>query len=144
MRDDVMNQMKQAMKSGEKLRLETLRYIWSEIRNAEIDKKSELSDDEVHAMLKREMKRRGEAVEQLKENGREEAFLEEEAKMAVVSEFMMEEMNENEVMGLIDEVFDEGITDFGQLMGKVMGKTKGKADGQIVQKLVREKLGNSS
>ena len=99
LRDEVMNQMKQAMKSGEKLRLETLRYIWSEIRNAEIDKKSELSDDEVHAMLKREMKRRGEAVEQLKENGREEAFLEEEAKMAVVSEFMMEEMSENEVMG---------------------------------------------
>lgn len=140
LRQEIQDQMKQAMKNRDQVRLGALRFLWSEIKNAEIDAKVELDDSGIHAIIKKEVKKRSQAIDQMKEAGREELAMEEEAKLAVISEFMMEEMSEEKISALVDQAVDEGLTEFGKVMGHVMGLAQGQADGRLVQKIVREKL----
>ena len=138
LRDDVMNQMKQAMKEKNAVRLSAIRYLWSEIKNAEIDSKVELDDEAIHAVVMKEVKKRKDGIAQLQEAGRDVA--EEVAKLEVLEEFLPEMMSEDDIKKAIDEVVSSGADQFGAVMGQVMSKLKGKADGSLVQKLVKEKL----
>jgi len=141
LREDIQKQMIAAMKSKEKVRLEALRFLWSEIKNAEIDAKSELNDDEVMKIIRREVKKRSEAMEQMEAAGREEMVAEEAAKLSVIEEFV-EEMSEDDIGVMVDQVVNEGVKDFGQVMKRVMGLTQGKADGRKVSEAVKKKLGS--
>src|SRR3989344_8739454 len=122
----IIEAMQAAMKARDQVRLDALRYVISEIKNAEIDAKMELGDEAVQAILKREVKKRKEAIEQMKAVGRQEMVAVEEAKVAVIGEFMMEEMSREEVAGLVDQVVNSGVNDFGGVMREVMGMAKGK------------------
>jgi len=138
----IIEAMQAAMKARDQVRLDALRYVISEIKNAEIDAKMELGDEAVQAILKREVKKRKEAIEQMKAVGRQEMVAVEEAKVAVIGEFMMEEMSREEVAGLVDQVVNSGVNDFGGVMREVMGMAKGKADGKMVSEVVKKKLSN--
>lgn len=139
LRGQIQDQMKGAMKARERVRLEALRYLWSEIKNAEIDAKAELDDEGVMKIVRREVKKRSEAIEQMKQAGRDELVMEEAAKLSVLEEFV-EEMSEEDIGELVDRVVDEGLKEFGVVMGKVMGLTQGKADGRKVSEVVKERL----
>lgn len=130
-----------AMKAREAERLETLRFVWSEIKNVEIDAKHELSDDEVMQVLSREVKRRSEAIEQFKNGNRSDLAEAEEKKLLVIKEFLPEMMGEAEVEAAVDEVLASGAKDFGSVMREVMARVKGQADGKLVSELVKKKLG---
>lgn len=144
MRQKIQDQMKEAMKAQDKVRLESLRYIWSEIKNAEIDAKMELDDQGIEAVISREVKKRKDAIEQMISTGRAELAEEEKTKLEVFMEFLPEQMGREEISELVNELMSElGESDFGKVMGQVMAKVKGKADGKMVQEVVREKLGNS-
>jgi uncharacterized protein YqeY len=132
--------MKEAMRSKNTMRLEAIRYVWSEIRYQEIDKKSDLSDEEIVTLMQREVKKRNEAIEQMKNAGRTEMVSDEENKLNVIKEFMPEMMSKEEIAKVVDEVVAAGATDFGRVMGQVMGRVKGKADGGLVNQVVKEKL----
>ena len=138
----IIEAMQAAMKARDQVRLDALRYVISEIKNAEIDAKMELGDEAVQAILKREVKKRKEAIEQMKAVGRQEMVAVEEAKVAVIGEFMMEEMSREEVAGLVDQVVNSGVNDFCGVMREVMGMAKGKADGKMVSEVVKKKLSN--
>jgi uncharacterized protein len=139
LREQIYDEVKAAMKAREGERLETLRFVWSEIKNVEIDAKHELSDEEVIALLRREVKKRKEALEQYRGAGRHDLVEQEEKQLKIIEVYVPQMMNEEEVRRVIDEEVGEE-KDFGRAMGKVMGKLKGKADGAIVQRLVRERL----
>lgn len=131
-----------AMKAKDTVRLEAIRYLWSMIRNAEIDKKSELSDEEVIKLIGTEVKKRKEAIEQMKSGGRAELVVSEEGKLQVLMEFLPEQMSESELSELVNQIISEQQTkDFGVIMREVMKKAQGKADGKVVSELVRQKLG---
>lgn len=135
----IMDQMKEAMRARAQLRLDTLRYMLSEIKNAEIDAKVELDDNAVVAVLQKEVKKRKDGIEQMDAAGRDAS--EEKEKLAIIREFLPEEMSREAIEKIVDEVMAESSDrDFGKIMGMVMGKTKGQADGKLVGEVVRAKL----
>lgn len=140
MREKIQEEMKKAMKAQDKMSLEALRFLWSVIRNQEIDKKAELDDKEIEAIIKSERKKREEMIGYLKKAQKSEQVAEEEAKLAVLLKYVVE-MSREDIGKAVDEVLAEGISDFGQVMGKVMGITKGQADGRVVSEVVKGKLG---
>jgi uncharacterized protein YqeY len=139
-RQKLAEEMKNAMRNKDAKRLETIRFIWSEMKYQEIDKKQELGDEDLIALMQREVKKRSEAIEQMKKMDRVELVSEEEDKLKIIKEFLPEMMSEAEIGKVVDEVLASGVTDFGRVMGQVMGKVKGKAEGGMVNKIVKEKL----
>ena len=135
-----------AMKAGPegKLRLATLRLVSSELKNAEIAKGGQLTEEEVAQVLSRELKRRREAAEEYEKAGRGELAAKERAEGEVVAEFMPEQMSEDEVRAVVAAAIAEsgasGPVDMGRVMGAVMPKVKGKADGRLVNALVKSLL----
>lgn len=140
LRDQIMAEMKQAMKDKDTIKLEAIRYLWSEIKNAEIDAKVELDDQAIHAIIKRELKKRAEAVEQMRGAGRTEMAEDEEQKMEIIKQFSLPEMSREDIERIVEQKQSEGITEFGSLMKAVMAETHGNADGKLVSEVVKQKL----
>lgn len=140
LRQQIHDEMIAAMKAKDAKKLEAVRFVWSEIKNTEIDAKHELSDEEVVTLLKREVKRRKEALEQYTKAGRQDLIDKETGQLAVIETYLPAQMSEADIEKIIDEVMAEGMHDFGQVMREVMGKLKGKADGATVSRLVKNKI----
>ena len=141
LRDTIQQNMVAAMKAQAKERLEALRYLWSLIRNAEIDDKENLADEQVMKIIQTEVKKRKEAIEQMKQGGRDELASEEEVKLKVLVEFLPEQMGESEISELVNQIISEQQTkDFGTIMREVMKKAAGKADGKMVSEVVKAKI----
>lgn len=139
-REQINQDMKQAMKERQSHKLETLRFIWSAIKNSEIDAKKELSDEEVIKLLRVEVKRRKESIEQFKAGDRTDLAQDESQKLTYIEAYLPQLMSENQIGEVVDQVVQSGETDFGKVMGQVMAQIKGQADGGLVSKVVREKL----
>ncbi len=136
--------LKEAMLEKDNERRDTLRLILSNLRSAEKELQRPLSDDEELQVLQRERKRRIEAAEAFRGGGREEQAEKEERELAVLREFMPEQLSEEELEEIIDDVIAEvgatSLRQLGRVMADVMPQVAGRADGSVVSQLVREKL----
>ena len=138
--------MKAAMKAREsgKKRLSVIRMVLSSLKNAEIDKKAELSEDEVIEVLSREVKKRKDAREEYERAGRQDIADGLRDEINILMNYLPEQMSEDEIRRLVKEVIDEvkpsGPRDMGKVMGKLMPVVKGKADGKLVNLIVKEML----
>lgn len=138
--EQIQADVKEAMKSGERDRVTTLRVVADQIQqDAKLGK-----DDEV-AVLQREKKRRLEAAEALREGGREEQAAAEEAEAKLIEGYLPEQLSDEELDKLVGEAVEEaGASEpkqMGQVMSQLMPKVGGRADGKRVSQAVREKLG---
>ena len=140
MRNTIQSQIKEAMKAREAVKLEALRFVWSRIKELEIDKKSDLNQEEVIAVVVKEVKSRKEAIEQFRGAGRDDLVSQEEEKLVFLTDLLPEMMSREEVEKIVDGVLSSGNTDFGAVMGQVMGKVKGKAAGKAVSQVVKERM----
>lgn len=144
LKEKLSAEAKAALKSGEKVKLSTLRMMLSEIRNAEIAKKGELTGEELDAVVAREARRRREAIEEFARGGRQDLVDKETYELSVIKEYMPEQMSEDDVRALaaaaIEETGASAPSDLGKVMGKLMPKVKGKADGKMINAIVREML----
>jgi uncharacterized protein len=140
LREQIYEDVKAAMKAQDRETLDVVRFLWSEIKRVEIDAKHELTDEEVVDLIRKEMKRRQDAVVQIKKAGRAELVEHEEKQLAIIERYVPALMAEEEVEMVVDEVLKQGPSDFGKTMGMVMQRLKGKADGAIVQQVVKRKL----
>lgn len=138
LRTQLMDEMKSAMKARDADRLGVLRFMISEIKNKEIDTKRELIDEEVIDLLRREVKRRQEAIAQYESGGRDDLVTRERAELSVILAFLPQLMSKEEVETIVREIMAEGVTDFGQIMRASMERLKGKADGSLVSQVVKE------
>jgi len=140
----LQEEMKAAMKSGNKDRLSTIRMLISEIKKVQIDTKKELSDEEIIQILQRYVKQRKEALEQYKKANREDLAQKEEKEIQIVQEFLPQPLSEEELRKIIDETISQlnatSIKDMGKVIKAVMEKVKGRAEGSVVSSLVKEKL----
>ena len=140
----LQEEMKKAMKSGEKDRLSTIRMLISEIKKVQIDKKKDLTDEEIIQLLQRYAKQRKEAIQQYKKANREDLVEKEEKELKVVEEFLPEQLSEQEIENIVQETIEEigasSLKDMGKVMKVVMEKVKGRADGSTVSKIVKQKL----
>jgi uncharacterized protein YqeY len=143
----VTEEMKAALKAGDKVRLGALRMFLAAIKNKEVEgsQARELSDDEVREIAGREVKKRAESIEAFDAAGRTELADKERAERAVLAAYAPEQLSETEVDALIDEALAASgastPADLGKVMGLVMGKAKGQVDGAAVQRKVRDRLG---
>ena len=141
----VHDEMTQAMKSGDKVKLGALRMLSAAVVNREKEVLHELSDDEVRELAAREVKRRTESIEAFEQGGRPDLVAKETAERDVLTAYAPEQLTESEIDALIDEaIATSGASspkEMGTVMGLVMGKAKGKVDGAVVQSKVRARLG---
>jgi uncharacterized protein len=128
------------MRSGEALRRDTLRMAESSIYNAEKRDRREYTDDEVGAVLAREVKTRRESVEAFRKGGREDLAAKEESEIAILATYLPEQLTEAEIAALVDEAVAttgaEGPRDMGKVMGWLSPRTKGRADGRALSQAV--------
>ena len=147
LKTQVTEEMKVALKAGDKVRLGALRMFLAAIKNKEVEgsQARELSDDDVREIAAKEVKKRTESIEAFDAAGRTELADKERAEREVLAAYAPPQLSEAEVDALIDEAFAAtGATspaEMGKVMGLVMGKAKGQVDGNLVQKKVRERLG---
>jgi uncharacterized protein YqeY len=137
--EQVQEDVKVALKAGERERVHALRLIASELQKAA----KEGGDDEV-AVLQRERKRRLEAAEAYREGGREDAAAAEDREAEIIASYMPEQISDEELGAIVgDAVAESGASspqEMGKVMSLVMPKVKGRADGKRVSAAVKEKL----
>jgi len=138
------DEVKQATLARDADRRDALRLILSALRSAEKELQRPLSDEEELQVLQRERKRRIEAAEAFRDGGRDEQAEAEERELAVLQEFMPEQLSEEDLEEIVDDAIAENgatsMRDFGRVMADVMPQISGRADGSVVSQLVKEKL----
>ena len=145
-KDLLTEDMKQAMKDKEsgKLRLSVIRMARANIKNIEIDEKRELNDDEVLAVLVKEVKMRQDSLEEFAKAGREELSEQAKQEIAILRKYLPEQLSDEELRALVEEAVAEtgaaGPKDMGKVMAALMPKTRGRADGKRINTMVRELL----
>ena len=140
----LMDDLKAAMKSGDKLRQSVIRMVRAKMKNAEIEKRGALDDGEVIKAIARDVKPHKESIAAFKEGDRDELAEKEEAELAILMEYMPQQMSRDEVTAIVKQVIEEtgaaGLQDKGKVMGKIMAQVSGKADGKEVNQIVTELL----
>ncbi|MBW8189683.1 GatB/YqeY domain-containing protein [Neiella marina] len=138
------DQQKDAMRAKDKPRLGTLRLILSEVKQQEVDTRTELNDDDVIAILTKMVKQRKDSVTQFEAAGRDDLATKELAEITVIEQFLPQPLSEAEVNDLIDQAIADtgaaGMQDMGKLMGVLKPLLQGRADMGAVSGKVRTKL----
>jgi uncharacterized protein YqeY len=133
-----------AMRSGESLRRDTLRMAENAIYNGEKRDRRTYSDDEVAAILAREVKTRRESIDAFRTGGRDDLAAKEASEIEILSEFLPQQLSDDEVQALVDEAVGAtgaaGPRDLGKVMGWLAPRTRGRADGRRVSELVAGRL----
>lgn len=136
--------MKQAMKSGDKERLSTIRMVRAAIKNQEIELRRPLDDNETTGVLSRELKQRRDAQADFERGGRDDLVSKIAAEIEVISEYLPRQLTEEEVKAIVVQTIQEtgasSKADLGKLMGVLMPKVKGLADGKVVNAIVQQFL----
>jgi len=144
LKDQLMQDMKEAMKAKQAIRLSTIRQLRSAIKNKEIELQKELDDSSILGVITTAVKQRREAAQMYNDNQRPELAAKEEAELAVLQQYLPTQLSENEVRDIVVAVIAEtgatSMKEMGKVMPQVMAKTKGSADGKMVNQLVREQL----
>ncbi len=141
----INDDLKEAMKSGDKLKLETLRSLRASV--IEFNKNGtgkELAEEDAQKILLQAAKKRKDAIDMYKQAGRQDLLEKEEAELAIIASYLPEQLTEDQVMdilkGLIAQVGAEGSKDMGKVMGLAMKELRGKADGTVVQQCLKSLL----
>ncbi len=145
-KEQLMADMKAAMKAKEegKLALNTIRMARAHIRQAEIDNgHADFNDDQVLAVLRKEVKQRKETLSEIESSGREDLVEQTKAEIDVLEKYLPAEMTPEAVEAAVKEIvdaMDSGQKNMGSVMKAVMAKLKGQADGKLVNQIVRKLL----
>lgn len=146
--EQLSEDLKGAMKTGNRVRVDTIRMLRNAIKNKEIEKRRSLSDEEVVEILISQMKQRKDSIEQFAKGGRQDLVEKETIELNIIQSFLPEQLSEDELREKIREAIVEtgasGLKDFGKVMKVLMLRIKGKADGKVVSELVKGCLGGQS
>jgi len=137
-------EMKACMKAGDKKRLSVIRSMLAAIKQVEVDRQKQLTDEEIIAVLDKQVKQRRDSIAQYTSAGRDELAAQERYEIEVIQAFLPQPLSESEIAELIDaaiaEVGASGMQDMGRVMGVLKPKMQGRADMAEVSKQVRAKL----
>ena len=142
--DQIQNDMKTALKNGEKVKANTLRLLISKLKNKAIEVGSSLDDKQILQVIQKTAKQHKESIKMYKEGDREDLVIQEQAELDIVEKYLPSMMDENEVTTIVKSIIKEtGATtmaDFGKVMPQVMKKGAGKIDGSMAQSILKSKL----
>ena len=144
LKQKLADDLKQAMRSNEKVRRSTIRLALAAINNAEISRQAALDDTDILGIIAKEVRQRHESIEAFKQGNRPDLVAQEEAELAVLNEYLPQQMTREEIViaarRVIDEVGAQGLADKGKVMPKLIAQLKGRADGREVNAVVTELL----
>ena len=145
LKQKIQDNLKAAMKSGDKRKVSVLRMISADIKNAEIKKKTpELADDEVVKLLASSAKKHEDSIVQFQTGGRAELAAVEEQELAIIKSYLPEELSREALNKIISETVARlgasGPAEFGKVMKDLMPKLQGRASGQVISELVKAQI----
>ncbi len=144
LKDQLMADMKEAMKAHDKDRLAVIRMVRGAVRQQEIDGKKELEDSDVIAVISKEVKMRRDSIEEFNKGGRQDLVEKTQAEIDILMPYLPAQLSEDEVRELVKAAVEatgaKTQKDMGKVMGKLMPKVKGCADGKMVNNIVRSML----
>lgn len=144
LKERLQEELTAAMRSRDALRRDTLRMVTSAAYNLEKRNQKPLTDDELVGVLAREVKTRRESVDAFRSGDREDLAGKEEAEIAIIAEFLPQELSAEELEALVDEAIAatgaSSARDLGKVMGWLAPRTRGRADGRRVSELVAKSL----
>ena len=144
LKEQLTADMKEAMKNKEKERLAVIRMVRGAIRQQEIDGQKELGEEDVIAVISKEVKMRRDSIEEFQKGGREDLVEKTQAEIGVLLPYLPAQLSEDEVRELVKAAVEQtGAAtpkDMGKVMGVLMPKVKGRADGKMVNTIVKSFL----
>ncbi len=144
LKDSIQTAMKEALKAQDKSRLDTIRLIWSAIRQQEIDSQNTLDDASILTLLDKMIKQRRDAIKQYKAANRDDLATQEESEIVVIQTFMPTPLSDNEIDTLIQQAIQAAnatnMRDMGKVMGLLKPKLQGRADMGAVSQQIKAKL----
>jgi len=144
LKEQLTADMKDAMKNKEKERLAVIRMVRGAIRQQEIDGQKELGEEDVIAVISKEVKMRRDSIEEFQKGGREDLVEKTQAEIDVLLPYLPAQLSEDEVRELVKAAVEQtGAAtpkDMGKVMGVLMPKVKGRADGKMVNTIVKSFL----
>ncbi len=142
--EKILEEMKQAMKANDKIRLSAIRMIRSSLKNKEIELRRKLEDEDIFKVIQGMVRKGEESVEQFQAGRRIDLVEKETAEIEILKSFLPQPITQEEIVRIIDETIQEtqasSMKDLGKVMKAVMPKLGGKADGKVINQLVKEKL----
>lgn len=136
---------KRALKAGNKVELSTLRFLLSEIKSTAIDKRTkELPEDEIIIIIKRQIKKRNDSIEQYNKANRPELVEKESVEIKILEKYLPPQLSEEQIREIVVKTIEStgatSMAEMGKIIGAVMGQTNNRADGQTVSKIAKEEL----
>ena len=145
LKQKLMDDLKQAMRGGDKVRRSVIRLVMAAIKNAEIARQAALDDTDILGIIAKEVRQRGESIEAFRQGNRHDLVAQEEAELAILNEYLPQQMTREEIIvaarRVIEEVGAQGLGDKGKVMPKLIAQLKGRADGREINTVVTELLG---
>ncbi|MEK7238062.1 MAG: GatB/YqeY domain-containing protein [Nitrospirota bacterium] len=137
--------LKKALKAGEKDALSVIRMIKAAVKNKEIEKRTPLGDEEINGVLLSLARQRKESIEQFSKANRQDLVEKETRELSIIKSYMPRQLTEEELKAVIEDAIKEigagSPKDTGKVMKFVMAKVKGQVDGKLVSELVKNLLG---
>jgi len=144
LRQKLWDDLKQAMRGGDKVRRSVIRLVIAAIGNAEIAKQAALDDTDILGVITKEVRQRRESIEAFKLGNRQDLVAQEEAELTILNEYLPRQMTREEIMvaarQVIDEIGAQGPDDKRKVMPQLIAQLKGKADGREINAVVTELL----
>jgi len=144
LKQKLTDDLKQAMRDGDKVKLSVIRLVMAALKNSEIARQTTLDDTDILGIIAKEVKQRHESVEAFKQGNRQDLVAQEEAELTVLQGYLPQQMSREEIIAearrVIEEVGAKGPGDKGKVMPKLISQLKGKADGREINAIVTELL----
>ncbi len=144
LKEQIVAEMKSAMKAGEKERLGTIRLILSAVKQVEVDTRAELNDQDLIGILDKMAKQRRESMDQFGQAGRNDLADKEKSELAIIANYLPQALSEDEISQLIEQAVSQtsasSMKDMGAVMAILKPQMQGRADMSQVSKLIKAKL----
>ncbi len=148
LKEQIAEDLKNAMRAGEKARVRTLRLLTAALKKKEIELReggeATLTEQQELAVLQKEAKQRRESIEQYRAAGREDLVRKEEEELAIIEEYLPKQLDEEEIEKVLRDIIEtvgaRSRRDMGKVMGEAMRRLRGLADGKVVQRVAQRLL----
>ena len=144
LKQKLTDDLKQAMRGGDKVRRSVIRLVMAAIKNAEIARQAAVEDADILGIIAKDIRQHKESIEAFKQGNRQDLVSQEEAELAILQEYLPQQMTREEVIAearrVIEEVGAQGLSDKGKVMPKLIAQLKGRADGREINEVVTELL----
>jgi len=144
LKQKLADDLKQALRGGDKVRLSVIRLLLAAINNTEIARQATLEDADIYGVIAKEIRQRKESIDAFKQGKRDDLVAQEEAELAILQEYLPQQMSREEIVAeaqkIIAEVGAAGPGDKGKVMPRLIAQLKGRADGRLINEVVTELL----